>query len=114
MYIYIYTYIYVYIYKYIHVYIYTYIHTYIYIYIYIYIYTYIYTYTYVHIHTYAHTHTYIGIPAKKWGDTEIAERGRSVLVMRARYRSAGLTQHQHRWTDAGWTVSRLHLCNGLL
>ena len=28
------------------------------------------------------------IPAKKWGDTEIAERGRSVLVMRARYRSA--------------------------
>jgi len=25
------------------------------------------------------------IPAKKWGDTEIAERGRSVLVMRARY-----------------------------
>jgi len=31
--------------------------------------------------------------AKKWGDTEIAERGRSVLVMRARYRSAGLTPH---------------------
>jgi len=28
------------------------------------------------------------IPAKKWGDTKIAERGRSVLVMRARYRSA--------------------------
>jgi len=41
------------------------------------------------------------IPAKKWGDTEIAERGRSVLVMRARYRSAGLTPHQRRWTDAG-------------
>jgi len=41
------------------------------------------------------------IPAKKWGDTEIAERGRSVLVMRARYRSAGLTLHQRGWTDAG-------------
>ena len=40
-------------------------------------------------------------PAKKWGDTEIAERGRSVLVMRARYRSAGLTPHQRGWTDAG-------------
>jgi len=25
---------------------------------------------------------------KKWGDTKIAERGRSVLVMRARYRSS--------------------------
>jgi len=37
----------------------------------------------------------------KWGDTEIAERGRSVLVMRARYRSAGLTPHQRGWTDAG-------------
>ena len=32
----------------------------------------------------------VTFPAKKWGDTEIAERGRSVLVMRARYRSAGL------------------------
>jgi len=41
------------------------------------------------------------IPAKKWGDTEIAERGRSVLVMRASYRSAGLTPHQRGWTDAG-------------
>ena len=41
------------------------------------------------------------IPAKKWGDTEIAERGRSVLVMRARYRSAGLILHQRGWTDAG-------------
>ena len=41
------------------------------------------------------------IPAKKWGYTEIAERGRSVLVMRARYRSAGLTPHQRGWTDAG-------------
>jgi len=41
------------------------------------------------------------IPAKKWGDTEIAERGRSVLVMRACYRSAGLTLHQRGWTDAG-------------
>jgi len=41
------------------------------------------------------------IPAKKWGDTEIAEQGRSVLVMRARYRSAGLTPHQRGWTDAG-------------
>jgi len=39
-------------------------------------------------------------PAKKWGDTEIAERGRSVLVMRARYRSAGLTPLQRGWTDA--------------
>jgi len=38
---------------------------------------------------------------QKWGDTEIAERGRSVLVMRARYRSAGLTPHQRGWTDAG-------------
>ena len=43
----------------------------------------------------------VKIPAKKWGDTEIAERGRSVLVMRARYRSAGLTPHQRGWTDAG-------------
>ena len=43
----------------------------------------------------------VRIPAKKWGDTEIAERGRSVLVMRARYRSAGLTPHQRGWTDAG-------------
>jgi len=41
------------------------------------------------------------IPAKKWGDTEIAERGRSVLVMRARYTSAGLIPHQRGWTDAG-------------
>jgi len=41
------------------------------------------------------------IPAKKWGDTEIAERGRSVLVMRARYRSAELTPLQRGWTDAG-------------
>ena len=43
----------------------------------------------------------VAIPAKKWGDTEIAERGRSVLVMRARYRSAGLIPHQRGWTDAG-------------
>jgi len=43
----------------------------------------------------------VKILAKKWGDTEIAERGRSVLVMRARYRSAGLTPHQRGWTDAG-------------
>jgi len=41
-------------------------------------------------------------PAKKWGDTEIAERGRSMLVMRARYTSAELTPHQRGWTDAGW------------
>ena len=41
------------------------------------------------------------IPAKKWGDTEIAERGRSVPVMRARYRSTGLNPHQRGWTDAG-------------
>jgi len=40
------------------------------------------------------------IPAKKWGDTENAERGRLVLVMRARYRSARLTLHQRGWTDA--------------
>jgi len=39
--------------------------------------------------------------AKKWVDTKIAERGRSMLVMRARYRSAGLTLHQRGWTDAG-------------
>jgi len=45
---------------------------------------------------------YAKIPAKKWSDTEIAERGRSVLVMCARYRSAGLTPHQRGWTDAGW------------
>jgi len=51
------------------------------------------------------------IPAKEWGDTEIAERGRSLLVMRAHYRSAGLTPHQRGWTDTGWTVSRLQLCN---
>jgi len=43
----------------------------------------------------------VEIPAKKWGDTEIAQRGRSVLVMRARNRSAGLTPHQRGWTDAG-------------
>jgi len=54
------------------------------------------------------------LPAKKWGDTEIAKRGRSVLVMRARYRSAGLTPHQRGWTDAGLMVSQLQLCNGLL
>jgi len=41
------------------------------------------------------------ISAKKWGDTEIAERGRSVLVMRTRYRSAGFIPHQRGWTDAG-------------
>jgi len=40
-------------------------------------------------------------PAKKWGDTETVERGRSVLVMRARYRSDGLTPHQRGWMDAG-------------
>jgi len=44
---------------------------------------------------------FLGIPVKKWGDTEIAKRGRSVLVMRARYRSAGWTPHQCGWTDAG-------------
>jgi len=33
------------------------------------------------------TFTSLKIPAKKWGDTEIAERGRSVLVMRARIRA---------------------------
>jgi len=44
---------------------------------------------------------HIKIPAEKWGDTEIAERGRSMLVMRARYTSAELTPHQRGWTDAG-------------
>jgi len=44
---------------------------------------------------------YMRFPPKNGGDTEIAERGRSVLVMRARYRSAGLTLHQRGWTDAG-------------
>ena len=38
----------------------------------------------------------------------LAERGRSVLVMRARYRSAGLTPHQRGWTNAGW---RHHGCD---
>ena len=54
-------------------------------------------------HSFAHSllPTHLEIPAKKWGDTEIAERGRSVLVMRARYRSARLTPHQRGWTDAG-------------
>jgi len=60
------------------------------------------------------TSALLKIPTKKWGDIEIVERGRSVLVMRARYRSAGLTPHQRGWTDAGWTVSWLQLCNGLL
>jgi len=40
-------------------------------------------------------------PAKKWGDNKISERGRSVLVMRARYRSVGLTLHQRGWKDDG-------------
>ena len=44
--------------------------------------------------------TSLMIPAKKRGDTEIAERGRSVLVMHARYRSAGLTPHQLVLTHA--------------
>ena len=48
------------------------------------------------------------IPAKKWGDTEIAQRGRSVPEMRARYISAGLIPHQRGWTDAGW---RHHGCD---
>ena len=54
------------------------------------------------VYTRAHTQTtWVLDPAKKWGDTKIAERGRSVLVMRARYRSAGLIPHQRGWTDAG-------------
>ena len=57
-------------------------------------------YAYMYINIYVCIYIY-EIPAKKWGDTEIAERGRSVLVMRARYRSAGLTPHQRGWTDAG-------------
>ena len=57
---------------------------------------------YVHWHLHnKHKRSMYRIPAKKWGDTEIAERGRSVLVMRAHYRSAGLTPHQRGWTDAG-------------
>jgi len=44
---------------------------------------------------------YLENSRQKWGYTEIAEQGRSVLVMRARYRSAGLTPHQRGWTDAG-------------
>jgi len=44
---------------------------------------------------------------QKLGDTEVAERGRSVLVMRTRCTSAGLTPHQRGWMDAGWTV---HTC----
>ena len=47
------------------------------------------------------TNAPITLTAKKWGDTEIAERGRSMLVMRARYTSAELTPHQRGWTDAG-------------
>jgi len=63
---------------------------------------YIYIYTYLHIYIYTiYIYMYIRIPAKKWGDTEIAERDRSVLVMRARYRSARLTPHQRGRTDAG-------------
>jgi len=50
---------------------------------------------------------YSKIPSKKWGHTKIAEQGRSLLVMRARYRKTVLTPHQRGWTDAGWTVSRL-------
>ena len=90
----------IFIYLYIYIYIYICTYTYIYIYIYRYIYMYIYIYIYIYIHVYICTCIYI-IPAKKWGDTEIAERGRSVLVIRARYRSAGLTPHQRGWTDAG-------------
>jgi len=54
------------------------------------------------------------VTVKKWGDTESAKRGRLVLVMRARYRSAGLTPYQCGWTDASWMVSQLQLCNGPL
>jgi len=43
----------------------------------------------------------VTVLAKKWGDTEIAKRGCSVPVMRARYRSVGLTPHQPGWTDSG-------------
>ena len=41
------------------------------------------------------------IPAQKWGDTEIAERGRSVLVMCARYRPT---------TKFGWRVFSCKSC----
>ena len=44
---------------------------------------------------------YKNITTKKWGDTEIAERGRSVLVMCVRCRSAELISHQREWMDAG-------------
>ena len=70
-------------------------------------------YVYVYIMS-VYMYAYTEIPAKKWGDTKIAKRGRSVLVMRARYRSAGWTPHQRGWTDAGLMVSQLQLCNGLL
>jgi len=56
----------------------------------------------VFFHTYHGKHpSTLEIPDKKCGDTETAERGRSVPVMRARYRSAGLTPHQRGWTEAG-------------
>jgi len=40
-------------------------------------------------------------PPKNGLTPKLLERGRSVLVMRARYRSAGLTLHQRGWMDAG-------------
>ena len=55
----------------------------------------------IHVYVLLYIFHCVELPAKKWGDTEIAERGRSVLVMRACYRSAGLTLHQRGWTDAG-------------
>jgi len=43
---------------------------------------------------------YKNITTSKWGDTKIAERGRSVLVMCACCRSAELIPHQRGWMDA--------------
>ena len=93
---------------------YAYIYMYMYMYMYMRMYMYMYPCIYVcvcvciciYIYIYACMHVYVYMyicitPAKKWGDTEIAERGRSVLVMRARYKSAGWTPHQRGWTDAG-------------
>jgi len=51
------------------------------------------------------------IPAQKWVDTEIAERHRSLLVLRARCRWAVLDPHQRGWTDADGTASQLQLWN---
>jgi len=54
----------------------------------------------------------VGVGSRqKWVVTEIAERHRSVLVMRTRYSSAGLTPHQ---CGGLMLASQLQLCNKLL